>query len=183
MHSLSGLFCFLDSLTLFFEMYFNKYHFYCMIKMNTHWQRGYSFAHFACSFNNLIFKWHQPLINPPWNCLIVCLIRHQGAFVGIFVGFLVSMWLAVGSTLYPPSAETMGVLDSYATQCGSSNITVNNITREDLLSISGLPHNDGHRWELLNAVHFNNSCQFVATVTIKDKWFHIWMTKISSWIP
>ncbi|XP_075896730.1 sodium/iodide cotransporter isoform X2 [Nelusetta ayraudi] len=68
-----------------------------------------------------------------------------GAFAGIFVGFLVSMWLAVGSTLYPPSAETMGVLDSFATQCGSSNITVTNITRKELLSISGRPHNDEHR--------------------------------------
>uniref|UniRef100_A0A3Q3JII4 Solute carrier family 5 member 5 n=1 Tax=Monopterus albus TaxID=43700 RepID=A0A3Q3JII4_MONAL len=47
-----------------------------------------------------------------------------GAYSGILVGFCVSMWLAVGSTLYPPSGKTMGVLPSYADQCEPSNITV-----------------------------------------------------------
>lgn len=86
----------------------------------------------------------------------MCLVHHQGAFSGIFVGFLVSMWLAVGSTLYPPSAETMGVL-SYSAQCGS-NITVNNITHMEQLSISGLTHNDENRRVLANAVHAVSLC-------------------------
>uniref|UniRef100_A0A8D3DCC4 Sodium/iodide cotransporter n=1 Tax=Scophthalmus maximus TaxID=52904 RepID=A0A8D3DCC4_SCOMX len=37
-----------------------------------------------------------------------------GAFSGLLSGFCVSLWLAVGSTFYPPSEETMGVLPSYA---------------------------------------------------------------------
>uniref|UniRef100_A0A8C2Z8S5 Solute carrier family 5 member 5 n=1 Tax=Cyclopterus lumpus TaxID=8103 RepID=A0A8C2Z8S5_CYCLU len=48
-----------------------------------------------------------------------------GAFSGILVGFCVSLWLAIGSSLYPPSEETMGVLPSYAGECGPSNITLN----------------------------------------------------------
>uniref|UniRef100_A0A3Q0RUN5 Solute carrier family 5 member 5 n=1 Tax=Amphilophus citrinellus TaxID=61819 RepID=A0A3Q0RUN5_AMPCI len=47
-----------------------------------------------------------------------------GAFSGILAGFCVSMWLAVGSTLYPPSEETMGVLPSLAGDCKSMNITL-----------------------------------------------------------
>uniref|UniRef100_A0A4W6CM76 Solute carrier family 5 member 5 n=1 Tax=Lates calcarifer TaxID=8187 RepID=A0A4W6CM76_LATCA len=43
-----------------------------------------------------------------------------GAYSGILVGFCVSLWLAVGSTLYPPSAETMGVLPSYAARTRTS---------------------------------------------------------------
>lgn len=49
----------------------------------------------------------------------------QGAFSGILVGFCVSLWLAVGSTLYPPSEESMGVLPSYVGECEASNITLN----------------------------------------------------------
>ncbi|KAK7889827.1 hypothetical protein WMY93_025387 [Mugilogobius chulae] len=44
-----------------------------------------------------------------------------GAFLGITVGYCVSLWLAVGSTLYPPSAETMGVLPTYTDHCASTN--------------------------------------------------------------
>lgn len=57
-----------------------------------------------------------------------------GAFSGIAAGFCVSMWLAVGSTLHPPSQETMGVLPSSTDQC---NITVNSSSiQQDLPSIS-----------------------------------------------
>ncbi|XP_074490725.1 sodium/iodide cotransporter [Sebastes fasciatus] len=48
-----------------------------------------------------------------------------GAFSGFLVGFCVSVWLAVGSTLYPPSEETMGVLPFYTSECVPSNITLN----------------------------------------------------------
>uniref|UniRef100_A0A8C6V9A2 Solute carrier family 5 member 5 n=1 Tax=Naja naja TaxID=35670 RepID=A0A8C6V9A2_NAJNA len=40
-----------------------------------------------------------------------------GVFSGLGLGFLLSFWLAVGGTLYPPSASTMGVLPSYAGLC------------------------------------------------------------------
>ncbi|XP_013866246.1 sodium/iodide cotransporter [Austrofundulus limnaeus] len=47
-----------------------------------------------------------------------------GAYSGILVGFCVSLWLAVGSTLYPPSEETMGVLPSFTGSCSSANVTL-----------------------------------------------------------
>ncbi|XP_045905484.1 sodium/iodide cotransporter [Micropterus dolomieu] len=66
----------------------------------------------------------------------------MGAFSGIFVGFCVSLWLAVGSTLYPPSEETMGVLPSYTGECGPSNITLNSSPNQDQHSISTPLHPD-----------------------------------------
>ncbi|XP_040896453.1 sodium/iodide cotransporter [Toxotes jaculatrix] len=59
-----------------------------------------------------------------------------GAFSGILVGFCVSLWLAVGSTLYPPTEEMMGVLPSYAGECQPSNITQNSSPNQDQHSIS-----------------------------------------------
>ncbi|KAM9358379.1 sodium/iodide cotransporter [Symphorus nematophorus] len=68
-----------------------------------------------------------------------------GAFSGILVGFCVSLWLAVGSTLYPPSQETMGVLPSYAGKCESGNITLNSSPAQDQDSILTplRPHDQG----------------------------------------
>ncbi|MBN3302959.1 SC5A5 protein, partial [Amia calva] len=40
-----------------------------------------------------------------------------GVFAGVLVGFGISLWIAVGSTLYPPGPDTMGVLPSYMDQC------------------------------------------------------------------
>uniref|UniRef100_A0A3B4ZGJ9 Solute carrier family 5 member 5 n=1 Tax=Stegastes partitus TaxID=144197 RepID=A0A3B4ZGJ9_9TELE len=54
-----------------------------------------------------------------------------GAFSGIIVGFCVSVWLAIGSTLYPPTEETMGVLPSYVHECDAHNITVNSSSHQD----------------------------------------------------
>ncbi|KAK9519465.1 hypothetical protein VZT92_022193 [Zoarces viviparus] len=65
-----------------------------------------------------------------------------GAFSGITVGFCVSLWLAVGSTLYPPNEETMGVLPFYTGGCGPSNITLNSSRPQDQHSISTLPYPD-----------------------------------------
>ncbi|XP_029003347.1 sodium/iodide cotransporter [Betta splendens] len=53
-----------------------------------------------------------------------------GVFSGILVGFCVSFWLAVGSTLYPPSAEAMGVLPSDSGQC-DNNTLLNSSTNRD----------------------------------------------------
>ncbi|XP_070764944.1 sodium/iodide cotransporter [Enoplosus armatus] len=64
----------------------------------------------------------------------------MGAFSGIFVGFCVSLWLAVGSTLYPPSEETMGILPSYTGKCGPSNITQNSSLNQNQHSISTRLH-------------------------------------------
>ncbi|KAM5194488.1 sodium/iodide cotransporter isoform 2-T2 [Mantella aurantiaca] len=40
-----------------------------------------------------------------------------GAISGLAVGFTLSLWVAVGGTLYPPSPEMMGVLTTYADHC------------------------------------------------------------------
>ncbi|KAM9385790.1 sodium/iodide cotransporter [Pholidichthys leucotaenia] len=63
-----------------------------------------------------------------------------GAFSGILAGFCISLWLAVGSTLYPPSDETMGVLPSLAGECTSSNMTQSSKFNEDPHSISTALH-------------------------------------------
>ncbi|XP_068599598.1 sodium/iodide cotransporter [Brachionichthys hirsutus] len=69
----------------------------------------------------------------------------MGAFSGILAGYCVSVWLAVGSTLYPPSEETMGVLPSYATECASSNYTQIGSPAEEhhTVSIQILPSDQG----------------------------------------
>ncbi|XP_053324447.1 sodium/iodide cotransporter [Spea bombifrons] len=40
-----------------------------------------------------------------------------GVFSGLLVGFVLSMWVAVGGTLYPPTQTMMGVLSTYAEHC------------------------------------------------------------------
>uniref|UniRef100_A0A8C6T4K1 Solute carrier family 5 member 5 n=1 Tax=Neogobius melanostomus TaxID=47308 RepID=A0A8C6T4K1_9GOBI len=62
-----------------------------------------------------------------------------GAYFGIVAGYCVSIWLAVGSTLYPPSAESMGVLPSYTDQCAPTNISLSNISVMNLLTYSSNP--------------------------------------------
>ncbi|XP_028299390.1 sodium/iodide cotransporter isoform X3 [Gouania willdenowi] len=72
-----------------------------------------------------------------------------GAFSGIFVGFCVSLWLAVGSTIYPPSEETMGVLPSFTSECGFTNISLNTSYNQDQQSIS-VPLHPNIEWGLHN---------------------------------
>ncbi|KAM4051711.1 sodium/iodide cotransporter [Anomaloglossus baeobatrachus] len=40
-----------------------------------------------------------------------------GVFSGLVTGFILTFWVAVGGTIYPPSPEVMGVLPTYAEQC------------------------------------------------------------------
>ncbi|CAN9500950.1 unnamed protein product [Ophioblennius macclurei] len=74
--------------------------------------------------------------------MFVPMTNRPGAFSGIFVGFCVSMWLAIGSTLYPPSEKTMGVLPSFTEHCGSANASWDGGPSQDLHSISTPLHPD-----------------------------------------
>ncbi|KAK2835376.1 hypothetical protein Q5P01_015860 [Channa striata] len=65
-----------------------------------------------------------------------------GVFAGILAGFCVSLWLAVGSTFYPPSEKIMGVLPSYTSDC-QHNITLNSSTNLDLQSSQLHPDYEG----------------------------------------
>ncbi|NWU39553.1 SC5A5 protein, partial [Hylia prasina] len=47
----------------------------------------------------------------------------QGVLGGLAVGLALSLWVAVGATLYPPSAATMGVLPTSGTLCPPRNVT------------------------------------------------------------
>ncbi|KAK5622949.1 Sodium/iodide cotransporter [Crenichthys baileyi] len=58
-----------------------------------------------------------------------------GAYSGILVGFCVSLWLAVGSTLHPPNERTMGVLPSFTEGCSPANGTLSSSSTPDELSI------------------------------------------------
>uniref|UniRef100_A0A8C5DE94 Sodium/iodide cotransporter n=1 Tax=Gouania willdenowi TaxID=441366 RepID=A0A8C5DE94_GOUWI len=75
-----------------------------------------------------------------------------GAFSGIFVGFCVSLWLAVGSTIYPPSEETMGVLPSFTSECGFTNISLNTSYNQDQQSIS-VPLHPNIEWSVKMGLH------------------------------
>uniref|UniRef100_A0A8C7MYY4 Solute carrier family 5 member 5 n=1 Tax=Oncorhynchus kisutch TaxID=8019 RepID=A0A8C7MYY4_ONCKI len=62
--------------------------------------------------------------------------NRPGVFSGVAVGFSISLWLVIGSTLHPPSLQTMGVLPTYTDQCPSSNSTVNSSLGMDTPSAS-----------------------------------------------
>ncbi|KAM9112264.1 sodium/iodide cotransporter [Pangshura tecta] len=46
-----------------------------------------------------------------------------GVFAGLGAGFVLSFWVAVGGTIYPPSEDTMGVLPYYGDLCPFYNAT------------------------------------------------------------
>lgn len=81
--------------------------------------------------------------------MFVPMTNRLGAFSGIFVGFCVSLWLAVGSTLCPPSETVMGVLPSFTEECGSTNTSRDSWPSQDLHSISTKLHPD-NEWGLQN---------------------------------
>ncbi|XP_056132817.1 sodium/iodide cotransporter [Lampris incognitus] len=69
--------------------------------------------------------------------------NRPGVFSGVSVGFCISLWLAIGSTLYPPSQETMGVLPIPAGKCGPTNITVISMGADGPIIVAN-PHPNHH---------------------------------------
>uniref|UniRef100_A0A4W4GGK6 Solute carrier family 5 member 5 n=1 Tax=Electrophorus electricus TaxID=8005 RepID=A0A4W4GGK6_ELEEL len=66
--------------------------------------------------------------------------NNAGVFSGVAVGFVLSLWLAAGSSIYPPSPVRMGVLPTSAASCLSVNTTT--YSRPSALSPSD-PHQPG----------------------------------------
>ncbi|XP_034035062.1 sodium/iodide cotransporter [Thalassophryne amazonica] len=66
-----------------------------------------------------------------------------GAYCGILGSFCLSVWLAVGSTLYPPSPETMGMLPSSPGNSEDTNTTLNSSHCHHLASAPPQPNNQG----------------------------------------
>ncbi|XP_057697477.1 sodium/iodide cotransporter [Corythoichthys intestinalis] len=79
-----------------------------------------------------------------------------GAFLGTAVGYCVSLWLAVGSTIYPPSLTTMGVLPSYAAECEPRNITLNATQYHPSISTTIHPDNPSglHNFYSISYLYF-----------------------------
>lgn len=71
------------------------------------------------------FGWGAPGVSPqpaPPGCVDPSPLP-QGVLGGLATGFALSFWVAVGGTLYPPSAATMGVLPASGALCPLYNRT------------------------------------------------------------
>lgn len=52
----------------------------------------------------------------------------QGVLSGLAAGLALSLWVAVGATLYPPSAQSMGELLTSAAGCAQLLVNASNLT-------------------------------------------------------
>ncbi|KAJ0065024.1 hypothetical protein NL108_001014, partial [Boleophthalmus pectinirostris] len=77
-----------------------------------------------------------------------------GAHLGIIAGYCVSVWLAVGSTLYPPSPQTMGVLPTYTDHCASTNISLTLTSSSSSTRLQPKEHGGIHNFYSMSYLYF-----------------------------
>ncbi|XP_049644336.1 sodium/iodide cotransporter [Suncus etruscus] len=73
----------------------------------------------------------------------------QGALSGLVAGLALSLWVAVGATLYPPSAQSMGELPTSVSGCAQ---VPSNGSFSDLLSAANISSGDPSRDAALPAL-------------------------------
>ncbi|XP_016066291.1 PREDICTED: sodium/iodide cotransporter, partial [Miniopterus natalensis] len=78
-----------------------------------------------------------------------------GVLSGLLAGFLLSLWVAVGATLYPPSAKSMGALPSSAAACAGPSANASGLLGPLLLAnaSSGAPGMDPGRPTLADSFY------------------------------
>lgn len=92
------------------------------------------------------------MLNPPQRERCCISLVSQGAFVGLFAGFAVSLWVGIGAQLYPPLPERTLPLSLEVHGC---NITHNGSdwisTTEMPFSTSAFQIHNVERYELLSS--------------------------------
>lgn len=92
------------------------------------------------------------MLNPPQRERCYISLVSQGAFVGLFAGFAVSLWVGIGAQLYPPLPERTLPLSLEVHGC---NITHNGSdwisTTEMPFSTSAFQIHNVERYELLSS--------------------------------
>ncbi|XP_012509463.1 PREDICTED: sodium/iodide cotransporter [Propithecus coquereli] len=66
-----------------------------------------------------------------------------GVLAGLGAGLALSLWVSVGATLYPPSAQTMGVLPSSAVRCAAPSANASGLPDSLLLAAQASSSSSG----------------------------------------
>lgn len=76
-----------------------------------------------------------------------------GVFSGLAAGLVLSLWVALGATLYPPSAQSMGVLPSSAAGCMMPSANVSDFLSVPFTANMSSPGRDAGRPALADSFY------------------------------